>query len=126
MTRISSWITYGVVGLVLTVLVAVIVSAMTGQAQAVWVGAGVAYGVQLIAFALLLWLRPQPQLFMIGWLGGMALRFMALAVVAFWVSRTDALPRATTLVSLVGFVFLLLLLEPLFLRWDLRRNGGNG
>jgi hypothetical protein len=37
-------------------------------------------------------------------------------VTAVWLSRTDALPRAAALVSLVGFVFLLLLLEPVFLR----------
>jgi len=35
-------------------------------------------------------------------------------------SSSAVFPRAATLVSLVGFVFLLLLLEPLFLRRGLQ------
>ena len=120
MTRVSSWSMYAVTGLVLTVLIAVIVSAMTGEAHAIWVGAAVAYAVQLVAFALLLALRPQTQLFMVGWLGGMVLRFAVLGVLAFALSRTGTLPIAPTLLSMVGIVFVLLLLEPVFLRWDLK------
>lgn len=122
MTRVNSWFTYAGAGLVLTVLVAVIASAMSGQAQAIWAAAGIAYVIQLMAFGLLLALRPQPQLFLIAWLSGMFLRFGVVGACAFWLSRTEVLPMAATMISLVGFVFLLLLLEPVFLRWDLRRT----
>lgn len=84
--------------------------------EAVWVGAGVALLVQLAAFGALVALRDRGTLFLVGWLGGMLLRFGAVGVMAVWLSRTDALPQAAALVSLVGFVFLLLLLEPVFLR----------
>lgn len=92
----------------------------SGASRAVWVGAGIAYVLQLTAFGLLLALRGQPQLFMIAWLSGMMLRFGVLGLCAWWLSETAALPRSTTLISYVGFVFMLLLLEPLFLRWDQR------
>ena len=44
------------------------------------------------------------------------LRFGAVGAVAFWLSRSPVLPRDVTLVSLVGFVVVLLFLEPLFLK----------
>ena len=89
-------------------------------AAAVWVSAGVAYGLQLLALALLLVVRKEPQLFLIGWLAGLVLRFAVLGVGAYALAKWPVLPRAETLISYVAFVFLLLLLEPLFLRWDLR------
>jgi hypothetical protein len=78
--------------------------------------------VQLLAFGLLLMLRGQPQLFMAAWLSGMVLRFGVLGAGAFWLTREPVLPRGTALLSYVAFVFLLLLLEPLFLRRDLRES----
>ena len=121
-TIVTSWLSYAAAALVLTGLVAALVSLLVAAAsvRGVWFAAAVAYVVQLIAFALLLALRSQAHLFLAAWLGGMVLRFGALGACAFWLSRSDALPRAPTLVSLVGFVFLMLLLEPVFLRWDLR------
>lgn len=119
---LTAWLAYALTGLVLTVLGGLLLSWLLGgvDAQAVWLAAAIAYGVQLLAFALLLKLRAQPQLFVGAWLGGMVLRFGALGACAFWLSRTNVLPRGTTLLSLVVFVFVLLLLEPVFLRWDLR------
>jgi hypothetical protein len=78
-------------------------------------------GLQLAAFALLLAVREKPHLFMGGWLGGMILRFGGLGLVLYWASRTSVLPRTPLVIGLVGFVFVLLLLEPVFLRWDLRK-----
>jgi hypothetical protein len=37
-------------------------------------------------------------------------------VAGVWVTRTEAYPATALLVSLVGFLFLLLLLEPVFIR----------
>ena len=92
-------------------------AALTGEGRAVWTAAGIAYVIQLIAFGLLVGLGGQPQLFMIAWVGGMMFRFGALGVCAAWLSKTNVLPLSTTLMSLVGFLFLLLLIEPLFLRY---------
>jgi len=117
MTKVKSWLSYAAVGGVLTAVVAGVAGMLVGSdARAVWIAAAIAWVIQLGAFGLMVALQSQPQLFMIGWLAGMMVRFGAVGVCAFWLSRTAALPLGTTLLSLVGFLFLLLLLEPLFLR----------
>ena len=122
--RFRAWGLYAVTALVLTAAVAGVVSRFVSQndARAIWFSAGLACVLQLIAFAGLLRVRNQAQLFLAVWVIGMALRFGALGGVAWWLSRSAALPREAALLSLVGFVFLLLLLEPVFLRWDLRKS----
>lgn len=114
----TSWLSYAGVGLVVTLLAAAVATALVapGARTAVWFAAALSYGLQLAAFAALLWLRRDPQLFLVGWAAGMVLRFGAVGAVAFWLSRAPVLPRDVTLVSLVGFVVLLLFLEPLFLK----------
>jgi hypothetical protein len=121
-TRVKSWLAYAVTGLLATTLIALLVRmiAPASAARAIWLAAAIAYAVQLAAFGALLAVRGQGQLFMVAWLGGMVVRFGVLGLGAFLLSSTDALPRGAALISYVGFVFLLLLLEPLFLRWDLR------
>ena len=94
----------------------------SGITRAVWLSAGFAFGLQTVAFAMLLLVRDRTELFMAGWLGGMFLRFAAVGGLAFYASRYTTLPLDALLLSLVAFVFLLLLLEPVFLRWDLRRS----
>jgi hypothetical protein len=92
----------------------------SGAAGAIWFAAGLAYALQLVAFGALVAVRGRNELFLIGWLAGLVLRFAAVGVVAFWLSRTPVFPRAAALVSLVSFVFVLLVLEPLFLRRGLQ------
>lgn len=119
---VRAWLSYAGAGLVLTA-VAVGVATLLADAEtarAVRVTAAIAYGVQLAAFAGLLAVRSRNSLFLAGWLGGMILRFAGLGVVAWWVTATSALPRAAALISLVAFLFLLLLLEPFFLRRGVR------
>lgn len=113
-----SWLSYAAAGLVVTLLAAAIATTLVapGGRAAVWFAAAVSYGLQLAAFAAMLALRKDPQLFLIGWAAGMVVRFGALGGIAFWLSRTEALPRDVTLISLVTFVVLLLFLEPLFLK----------
>ena len=122
--RLQAWLVYAVAALVLTAAVAGVVTRFVSpnEARAVWFSAGLACVLQLIAFAGLLWVRNQAQLLLAVWVIGMALRFGALGGVAWWLSRSAALPREAALLSLVGFVFLLLVLEPVFLRWDLRKS----
>jgi hypothetical protein len=108
----------------LAVVVVACVAAMllldADAARAVWFAGGVAWVVQLAAFAGLLLVRQRNELFLMGWLLGLALRFIAVGLVAFWLSRDPVLPLRPALLSLVGFVFVLLLLEPVFLRRDLQ------
>jgi hypothetical protein len=117
-----AWFAYAVAGGVLTLALALSAAAVLSGAalQGVWLSAGVAYGLQLVAFALLLHFRDQAGTFMIGWVAGMMLRFLALFVFTLGVTKYAAYPAAPLLLGLVGFIFVLVLLEPLFLRWDLR------
>jgi hypothetical protein len=112
------WLAYAAtsVAVLLVGCVVGLLLAPPGAAGALWLAAGVALAVQLLAFALLVAFGQEQRGFLLGWLGGIALRFLAVLVVALAVSRADSFHLATTLLSLVAFVFLLLLLEPIFLR----------
>ena len=118
-----AWSAYAVVGLMASAAIAGIASlALDFEAtRAVWISAALAYVLQLAAFAALLKFRSNSQLFMAGWLVGMALRFAVVGLFAWWLANSQTLPRQAALVSLVGFVFVLLVLEPVFLRWDARK-----
>lgn len=83
--------------------------------QAMLVSAAVAWVLQLIAFAALVAVRAKPRLFIMGWAGGMGLRGLALGVLAWAGSRLAAPSLTPLLVSFVAFLFVLVLLEPVFL-----------
>jgi hypothetical protein len=113
-----AWLVYAGVALVVLVLLALgVVLVVPGtDAASVWLAAIVAYGVQNLAFAVLLWGRRRTMGFVAGWGGGMGLRFAALAGMAIWVTVSDAHHAESALLSLIGFVMVLVLIEPLFLR----------
>lgn len=114
----KTWVSYA--GLTLVVgLVGVILASVAGTAEtvrAVTFSAVLAWGLQAVAFAVLLRVRDRPGPFMVGWLGGIVMRFAAVGVVAYWVTRTGALQPTVTLLSLVACMFVMLMLEPVFLR----------
>lgn len=114
----TAWLTYAVGGAALLGLGAAGVSLLLSPAStgAVWMAAAVAWAVQLLAFAALVAARDRGTAFLVGWGAGMALRFAAVGAVAFWVLRGSAMPAAPALLSLVGFLFVLVVLEPLFLK----------
>jgi len=116
-TPFNAWLAYAGVGFAVTAVVAALAAnvAAAPDRGGIWLGAGIAYALQLVAFAFLLAMRDYQ--FMAGLVGGMVLRFAAVVVCALWLSRSQALPPAATLFSLVGFAFMLLLLESVFLRW---------
>lgn len=84
--------------------------------RSVWLAAVVAWAVQVASFGMLVVAAGDGGRFMVGWAGGMALRMAAVVAMAVWVVRFGGLPAAPLLLSLVGFVFVLVLVEPLFLR----------
>ena len=85
-----------------------------GAARSVWWGAGVAYGVQLVAFAALLRYRDRREAFLAVWAGGILARLAVVLAGAYWVMKSSALQPAPALLSLAGFLFVLLLMEPVF------------
>ncbi|MEX0907045.1 MAG: hypothetical protein WD054_01850 [Gemmatimonadota bacterium] len=90
------------------------------SAPAIWFAAALAYVLQLAAFAALVAVRSRNEMFLAAWLAGLVLRFAAIGVVAFWLSRYPVFPQEPVLIGLVAFLFVLLLLEPLFLRRGLQ------
>lgn len=113
-----SWFAYAAATAALLVVMAAGAGALFGSADptSLWLAALVAWAVQLMAFAALVAGRRRGLDFMVSWAGGMVLRFAVVAGAALWVTRSSGLDAATALVGLVGFVMVLVLLEPLFLR----------
>jgi len=85
-----------------------------GIARAVWSSAVIALGVQALAFVLA---RPFVATNPIaGWGLGSLLRFGAVAVHALVGVKALALESGPALLSLVAFLFVTMLIEPLFLK----------
>lgn len=114
----KAWLEYAVAAMVVMVASAAVVALVVAPSDrgAVMFAAALSYAVQLGAFALLLSVRDNPKMFMIGWAGGMVIRFVTVGVVAAVLARTALFPKRPVLLSLIGFVIMLTLLEPVFLR----------
>jgi hypothetical protein len=114
----KEWFRYAAAGLAVVAVVAFAVGLAVSPEQrpAIWFGAGLAYVIQLAAFAALLRFHGDAQYFVLGWTAGIGLRFLTVGIVAFVVSRTGVFPLDAALLSLAGFIVLLLFMEPLFLR----------
>lgn len=124
----TAWIAYAATSVALLVGLAALVGWLAGgeRSAGAWVAAAVAGAVQLPAFAALVASRRKGRDFLVSWASGMVLRFAAIAGAAYWVTRQSALDPAVTLVSLVAFVFVLVLLEPAFLRLGAGPDVGDG
>jgi len=116
---VRAWAKYAGIALVVVAGAAAVVTALVGpeSVPAVWVGAAVAYLIQLVAFALLVRVRSRPERFVVAWGAGTVLRFAFVVALGFLVTRTRAVPfePAPLLLSAAGFMVLLALLEPVFL-----------
>lgn len=113
----KAFLAYGAASAVLLVVLVLLVTAAVEAADAgsVRLAAAIAWPVQLAAFAALVKGR-QGLGFVAAWGSGMALRLVAVGAAALWVTQVDGHDPAALLVSLVGFVMVLVLMEPLFLR----------
>ena len=76
----------------------------------------VALPLQAILFSVLLHFRGEGNGFLAAWLGGTFVRVTAVAIVAAVLISSGANGGGATLLALVGFLFGLLLLEPVFFR----------
>lgn len=76
--------------------------------------AGLAVAVQLVAFTIAMLLRKRNML--LGWGLGSGLRLLVLVVYALVVANVWRVPLAPALLSLVGFLFVTTVVEPVFLK----------
>jgi hypothetical protein len=81
--------------------------------QSIWFSAGIALGVQIIGFFFVRFFVPTHLI--AGWGAGMILRFLVLVLHALIGVRLMGFPPAPALMSLVTFLFVSTLIEPLFL-----------
>lgn len=111
---------YALTALLVVGLGAAALSVFLGDAgrRGIFLAALIAYPVQIISFGLLLRARGDPTRFMAWWGAGIALRVALVVAVGIASSRLDSVEPAALLLSLAGFFFVLLLMEPAFLRVD--------
>ena len=109
---------YALIALLIVGLGAAALAAFLDDAgrRGILLAALIAYPVQVMAFGLLLRARGEPTRFMVWWGAGIALRVAVVVAVGFASAVLAAVDPAALLLSLVGFFFVLLLIEPAFLR----------
>jgi len=119
---------YGFCGSLLVALASLVVVRLVPPASgpAIWWAAGLALGIQILAFAALVLARRRGLALLAAWGGGTLFRFAAVLVVAVWAAKSGSLPPAPLLLGLTGFLFVLLMLEPIFLRVGIRGSEGDG
>jgi hypothetical protein len=83
------------------------------EQRAIWISAGLAFVVQLFAFAVARMMARENVI--AGWGLGALLRLLVLAVYGFVFVKALALPSTPALLSLAAFFFLSTLVEPLLL-----------
>lgn len=81
--------------------------------RAVVTSAGVAFTVQMLTYGIVSMAVSTNVI--AGWVAGMLVRFMVLAMHGFFGARLLGLPLAASLLSLASFFFLTSLVEPFFL-----------
>lgn len=82
------------------------------------IAAAVALPVQWASFAALMRFRGRPNGFLGVWVGGVAVRMVVVGLVAFLAISRGADGLIALLLSLAGFFFGLLLLEPMYFKPD--------
>jgi hypothetical protein len=94
-------------------LIMTIVWPTPAEERAIWVSAGVAFVIQMLAFGVASLVTREQAL--VGWGLGAVLRLVTLAVYALVIVNALGLPATAALVSLATFFFLSTLVEPLLL-----------
>ncbi len=119
MTGIArAWAAYAVSALLVVAVLAgvgLLIADATAR-SGLLVAAAVAWVVQLAAFAGLLAVRDRPGLFLAGFVGGMLLRVGMVVGAGLWLQASGVFPALPTMIGFVAFLFVLLLLEAVFVR----------
>lgn len=114
---------YALVGALVTGVVAALTGLLVsaGPARAIWQGGLTAYVIQTVAFALLMWTSGKWN-FMAAWGIGTLVRLASVFAVglAIWRGVMGGEEVAALLLSLAGFLFMLLMLEAVFFRKGLQ------
>jgi hypothetical protein len=84
--------------------------------RGVMLAAAVAYPVQVVAFGLMLRARGEPARFFVWWGAGVAFRIGIVIIIGLVALRLESLGVEALLLSLAGFFFGLLMIEPAFLK----------
>lgn len=82
--------------------------------EAVWASASLAFVVQMVAFTVVRLMPPQQVV--VGWGLGAALRLVAVLMYGLVVATVWRAPVAPALLSFVGFLFVTMVVEPVFLK----------
>jgi hypothetical protein len=104
------------ISLALTLVAAIVLGVAfdaPAEQRAVWTSAGVAYAVQLLAFAIARLLRRDNV--MVGWGMGVLVRLVTLVAFALVFVKALGLAPTAALISLATCFFVTTLVEPLFL-----------
>jgi hypothetical protein len=112
----KSSLLFGAISLALTLVAALVLGVAFDaptERRAIWMSAGVAYVVQLLAFAIARLLRRDNV--MLGWGMGVLVRLVTLVAFALVFVKALGLPPSAALISLVIYFFVTTLIEPLFL-----------
>ena len=84
--------------------------------RGVLLAAGIAFPVQVTAFGLLLRAQGEPSRFLFWWGVGVAVRVAVVVAVGFTLARMESVGSEALLLSLAGFFFGMLMVEPAFLK----------
>jgi len=84
--------------------------------RGVLLAAVVAYPVQVAAFGLMLRARGEPSRFFVWWGVGVVVRIGVVIITGLGALRIEPLGVEALLLSLAGFFFVLLMIEPVFLK----------
>ena len=84
--------------------------------KGILLAAAIAYPVQVTAFGVLLRAYGEPARFFVWWGVGVAVRISVVIIVGLVALRIESLGAEALLLSLAGFFFGLLLIEPAFLK----------
>lgn len=111
---------YALIGILVVVLGVTVLWMLLDDSERVGVilAAFIAYPVQVFSFWLLLCARGEPTRFMFYWGIGIMLRVLTVVTVGLVSWKFELMEPAALLLTLVGFFFVLLLMEPAFLKID--------
>ncbi|MEX2531260.1 MAG: hypothetical protein WD960_10850 [Gemmatimonadota bacterium] len=115
---LARWVRYAALATAVTLCLTAVVWVATAPEtrSGVLLAGAIALPLQLLVFAAMVVPRKGSPAFLGMWVGGTFVRLLAVGGVAWLATAREAVHAGVTLLSLVGLLFVLLLLEPWMLR----------